>query len=51
MVAMLISSGNLTIDANNSFGLTPLMKASVQGQTDCAIKLIAASKFNLEITR
>ncbi|XP_037050158.1 ankyrin repeat domain-containing protein 33B-like [Bradysia coprophila] len=43
-IAMLISRNrHLDIDAKNSLGLTPLMKASIQGRTDCAKRLILAN--------
>lgn len=38
-------SRSLVIDAKNIFGLTPLMKAAVQGRTDCAKRLMLASNY------
>lgn len=43
---MLITrSRSLAIDAKNVFGMTPLMKAAIQGRTDCAKQLLLASNY------
>ncbi|XP_037050856.1 uncharacterized protein LOC119084847 isoform X2 [Bradysia coprophila] len=44
MINMLITrSRSLKIDAKNIFGMTPLMKAAIQGRTDCAKRLMLAN--------
>ncbi|KAJ6640541.1 Ankyrin repeat domain-containing protein 33B [Pseudolycoriella hygida] len=49
IITMLITrSRSLIIDAKNNFGLTPLMKAAIQGRTECAKGLILANACPLE---
>ncbi len=42
---LLTRSRSLIIDAKNVFGMTPLMKAAIQGRTDCAKRLMLASNY------
>lgn len=38
-------SRSLVVDAKNNLGITPLMKAAIQGRYDCAKQLMLASNY------
>lgn len=42
---LLTRSRSIEIDAKNSLGFTPLMKAALQGRTRCAKLLLFAGKY------
>jgi ankyrin repeat protein len=40
----------LDLNARNSTGLTPLMKAALQGRTRCAKSLLSAGRFDIKLS-